>query len=352
MKIVFTLFLATAFVFQISAQCQGSEPLISQVIEGSSNNKAVEIYNPTGMPLDLSGYRLVRFANGGGSGTNIALSGIVAPGEVFVIANPSSEAAILAVADVTNSTISHNGNDSYVLETTGGTTVDSYGDTDNSATFGANMNMQRDLTAQACPYDLIPDDNFVAADYISTAYTTGLPPGLGQNIGLPVTLSNFDVLKADAVSVQLVWSTSSEINNSHFEIMHSSNGVDFKVISRVVGAGYSNDIQEYNFVHENLTAGNHYYKLKQVDFDNKSEVFNVKMISIEKNNSIRLFPTVSYGEINIEGVEDGAEIQIFSTVGQLVQTVKLNNATIDLSELSAGSYFLKADQSILSFVKM
>ena len=41
-----------------------SELFISEYIEGSGNNKAIELYNPTATAINLTGYRLERFSNG------------------------------------------------------------------------------------------------------------------------------------------------------------------------------------------------------------------------------------------------------------------------------------------------
>src|SRR5690606_17990512 len=74
--------------------------LISEYLEGSGNNKALELYNTASEPLDLSGYRLEMYFNGATSiGANIALSGQLPPGEVFVLAHASADPAILAPAD-------------------------------------------------------------------------------------------------------------------------------------------------------------------------------------------------------------------------------------------------------------
>ncbi|HCB18134.1 MAG TPA: hypothetical protein DEP76_13915, partial [Alteromonas sp.] len=71
---------------------------ISEYIEGSSNNKAIEIYNPTDTAIDLTGYRLEIYSNGGTSaGTTIALSGMLASGDVYVVADNDADSAILAV---------------------------------------------------------------------------------------------------------------------------------------------------------------------------------------------------------------------------------------------------------------
>ncbi|MCC2616409.1 ExeM/NucH family extracellular endonuclease [Aestuariibacter halophilus] len=104
------------------------EIFISEYIEGSSLNKALELYNPSGTAIDLSAenYALGRFSNGGTSATLIALNGTIPANGVFVIANPSADPAILAVADQTSGNISHNGDDAYELYKDG-TVIDSFG---------------------------------------------------------------------------------------------------------------------------------------------------------------------------------------------------------------------------------
>ncbi len=88
----------------------------SEYIEGSvGSNKALELYNPTAETIDLSEYRLWQVSNGGTwYKYTINLSGTLPPLEVFVVANPSADAEILAVADMT-STVYHNGDDAQGL---------------------------------------------------------------------------------------------------------------------------------------------------------------------------------------------------------------------------------------------
>lgn len=102
------------------------EIFISEYIEGSSNNKALELYNPNSVAIDLAPYSLLRSTNGGSSEASIDLVGSIAPYDVFVIANNSSVAAILDVADQLSSNINHNGDDAYVLYNDG-VVVDSFG---------------------------------------------------------------------------------------------------------------------------------------------------------------------------------------------------------------------------------
>lgn len=92
---------------------QAANLFFSEYVEGASNNKAIEIFNGTGDPIDLSGYTVKLGSNGGTwSTTNIlTMTGILDDGDVYVIANSSASAAILAVANVTSTVTYFNGND-------------------------------------------------------------------------------------------------------------------------------------------------------------------------------------------------------------------------------------------------
>jgi predicted extracellular nuclease len=90
----------------------------SEYIEGTSNNKALEIYNGTGVPINLAtgGYNVQMFFNGSASaGLTINLTGTIANGDVYVLAHSSASSAILAQADQTNGAGWFNGDDAVVL---------------------------------------------------------------------------------------------------------------------------------------------------------------------------------------------------------------------------------------------
>jgi len=82
----FVLFITSVISLTASAQ-NCSELFISEYVEGWSNNKALEIYNPTGNPIDLSGYFVARYSNGATTATvanAIQLTGTVAAHDVYV----------------------------------------------------------------------------------------------------------------------------------------------------------------------------------------------------------------------------------------------------------------------------
>ena len=110
--------LVCALVGASAASAASSDLLFSEYVEGSGNNKALEIFNDTGAPVDLAagGYNVQIFFNGSATaGLTINLTGTVANGDVFVLAQSAADPAILALADQTNGSGWFNGDDAVVL---------------------------------------------------------------------------------------------------------------------------------------------------------------------------------------------------------------------------------------------
>ncbi|HON19074.1 MAG TPA: DUF5018 domain-containing protein, partial [Salinivirgaceae bacterium] len=104
---------SVSFIFTPPAT---GELFFSEYIEGSSNNKAIEIYNPNPFPVDLSQYSVILYSNGSSTATNtLTLSGTLAANSVYVIANASANAAILAIANDTSNVTFFNGDDALGL---------------------------------------------------------------------------------------------------------------------------------------------------------------------------------------------------------------------------------------------
>lgn len=90
-----------------NAQC--TELFFSEYVEGSSHSKALEVYNPTSAPVNMSNYRIVRYSNGATSGfDSLDLTGTVAAHDVFVVTNGQAipdgngafcDSALIALAD-------------------------------------------------------------------------------------------------------------------------------------------------------------------------------------------------------------------------------------------------------------
>lgn len=127
MKKMIMLVLLAICLTPVLAQAQTANLIISEYVEGSGNNKAIEIYNGTSTPLYLGNYVLERYSNGASSPTTIALDGVSLPIEgTFVITHVDADAALLALADQTNGNINFNGDDTIVL-VRDGAVIDAFG---------------------------------------------------------------------------------------------------------------------------------------------------------------------------------------------------------------------------------
>ena len=123
------ILLAFLFSFSFSADL-----FISEVAEGSSNNKYIEIFNAGDNGVDLSAYSLSSCSNGCDVDgywdylDNVTFEAIVAPGDVYVVCHQSADETILAECDQTFTYLS-NGDDLFALtEIAGGGVVDMVGD--------------------------------------------------------------------------------------------------------------------------------------------------------------------------------------------------------------------------------
>lgn len=145
MKKLLLSILAVAIFSFANAQC--TELFISEYVEGSGNNNALEVYNPTQDTIDLSGYVLKRYSNGSGAPTEtINLTGNLASGDVIVVGNGQTDSSwvnspgywslpvdttFYNMADIHDASYPavcyFNGDDAITLETTGGTIIDIFG---------------------------------------------------------------------------------------------------------------------------------------------------------------------------------------------------------------------------------
>lgn len=92
------------------------EIFISEYVEGNSNNKAIELYNPSPVAINLEGYHMETWNNGATEPTNTqVLEGVIEPNDVFVIMNALAAPELYQAADIESQVTWFNGNDVIVL---------------------------------------------------------------------------------------------------------------------------------------------------------------------------------------------------------------------------------------------
>jgi len=138
---------------------------------------------------------------------------------------------------------------------------------------------------------------------------------------LPVEFLDFDAEKENS-SVQLDWTTASEINNDYFDVqLYNSITDSFEIISKVNGAGNSDTIEHYNFLDLNPHQGENIYRIKKVDFDLQFDYSNTRTVLFLTNLASAIFPNPSNGTdttITMEAPASGVDIKVYSASGSLV----------------------------------
>ncbi|MFJ7934395.1 endonuclease [Sporosarcina sp. NPDC096371] len=169
--------LLPAIPANVRAATTTTDLIISEYIEGSSFNKAIELYNGTGAAINLSGYSLELHTNGATTAANkLALTGTLENEATFVIHHKDANADIKSKGNLANSTvINFNGDDPVVLRKNGAV-VDSIGQVGPKSNFAADVSLVR--KSSVTTGDTIIDDKFDA----STEWTA-LPKDDSSNLG-------------------------------------------------------------------------------------------------------------------------------------------------------------------------
>lgn len=110
------LTITAAVFFSLMGSAQVCNLFFSEYLEGASNNKAIEVYNPLNVSVNLTDYAIYRYNNGSPTPTDSLFpQGTLAPGAVFVAGNPSAIAGITAVSDTLHTITFFNGDDAMEL---------------------------------------------------------------------------------------------------------------------------------------------------------------------------------------------------------------------------------------------
>lgn len=137
-----------------SSSSTATDLLFSEYIEGSSNNKALEISNATGASINLSVYSIKKQTNGAGSwSTGLALTGTLNNGSKFTIVNSLMASSCYPISSANLSTsageMTFNGNDPIGLFKNG-ILIDIIGTFNGgSANFAADATIRRKITITA-----------------------------------------------------------------------------------------------------------------------------------------------------------------------------------------------------------
>ena len=166
---------------------------------------------------------------------------------------------------------------------------------------------------------------------------------LGESADYPsvlsITLTRFEAFAVGAGQVRLEWETESEINNSHFELEHSTDGLQWNEIGQVAGQGTTTATTNYILVDEQVPAGVHYYRLKQVDFDGSYTYSPIEVVNLQGNGAWYIWPNPASTYIQLPDIAGWASL--FSMDGREMASTMLPLPAWNISHIPNGSYLLR-----------
>ena len=183
--------------------------------------------------------------------------------------------------------------------------------------------------------------------------------GSGSSTPLPVELIHFE-LTPNGESIEIHWSTASELNNHFFTLEKSWDGIHWNVLAKLEGKGTSNDLSHYSFTDLQPYPNQTFYRLKQTDFNGKFEYVAMKSVSSENGDisQISVSPNPSSNWLKIENVSFPLEqIRFFNAmcddVSDQISIVQQTNHSllVDISSLPNGLHSILSPASSAKFIK-
>jgi hypothetical protein len=172
--------------------------------------------------------------------------------------------------------------------------------------------------------------------------------GIGQlSAALPVKLTGFLVKRVTRTDVQVSWQTQTEQNNKGFEVERRLETETAFAVKGFVGSkavnGNSTLPIDYAFTDINSYSGISYYRLKQIDLDERAYYSLIKAVKGESTVNVLIWPNPNEGQfsIRLEGISGQKEAYIIDLSGKILQkmTVK-GQQPVNIRNLPVGTYIL------------
>lgn len=173
-------------------------------------------------------------------------------------------------------------------------------------------------------------------------------------ITAPVKLVSFTAAKAKN-AVALTWKTATEQNTSSFSLERSADGKQFSALGSVAAAGNSNAEKQYVFEDASPLSLN-FYRLRTNDKDGAFSYSNIIAFKMAAVSAMQFFPNPATTVLHLQySATEKTRAQIIDAAGRLIKSIDLaageNAITIDLANLKAGVYLLKAGSESKAFIK-
>jgi endonuclease I len=336
----------------------GTELFISEYVEGSSNNKAIEIANFTGNSISLSIYSIRKQTNGAGSwSSGFSLSGSLSNGSVHVVANSSASSSVTSQANVTtgNAALTFNGNDAVGLFKNG-VLIDVVGTYN-----GGSSNFAKDKTLRRKETITAPNTTYTTTEWSTFAQNTfsglGTHTISGSTPPNPTpTPTNYCSSKGNNASFEYIdfvgiggISNTTATNGGYADFTSQTGNITYGANTIVLSVGFSStSYTEYWKVWIDFNKNGTFESSEEVvtgstsSSGNLSYNFNVPSSALAGNTRMRVSmkwdatqtacETFSYGEVEDYIVNIGSSSRVALNAmkidGVLTETAKVYDTNI------------------------
>jgi len=192
--------------------------------------------------------------------------------------------------------------------------------------------------------------------FIVTTQTSGAASGASrvslfrsaQCAALPVTFKSLNANRISRSNVMLKWETETEINNSGFSIERNT-GIGWEVVAFITTqamGGNSSSLLTYSFEDINSTSGVSQYRIRQIDFDGKSKLSDIRAVrGYAQTGKVIIYPNPSSnGSVSIvfEDKEGVRNVVLTDMNGKAIkQWSSVTGNTLFVEKLYSGVYFLR-----------
>jgi hypothetical protein len=158
---------------------------------------------------------------------------------------------------------------------------------------------------------------------------------------LPVSFIGFGAKKSGS-GIELIWNVAGESGVQAYVVERSTDGRSFIKLGEVAATNST----AYSFVDNQPQNGMAYYRIKELDMDGKFRYSTIVRLNLERNISLKAYPSPARGLVTIEHpVTNKGILSITTTDGRVVKQIdvkpELNQTVINVSNLKAGLYIIR-----------
>lgn len=199
------------------------------------------------------------------------------------------------------------------------------------------------------PWTLLPEGTLTGTTYTVSGLQqfSEITGGDHETAPLPLDWVSF-VVKHDKGMNQLHWVTANELNTKSFEVEKSYNGREFSTLTSLLARGNQKSQESYNHSDKHDYNGSIYYRIKQVDLDQKFSYSPIQSIHKQMDQALEIYPTLVRDHTFLHANKDmNARIVIINSNGKVVrdfpQQIQAGGQEIKFGELPGGVYLIRAE---------